>query len=338
MRRFFLLICALPLLFSCTHIRLSDIDAAKASLKVVYDWVDAPDANPKGMSIFFYPENGGHYYRYELSAKGGEIYLPVGRYRIITYNNDSHSTMQGDFDNYNSHVIFNYDCDILRPLELTASQELIEALNLSELVMLPPDMMWGCNADVVEVFEKEGQQVITLKPHELMAHYSVEIRNVKNLKSVTRMCMSLSGLADALYIGDESLTEYSAIFPFECKVEGESTIMGEFLTFGNNVNTLKEHRVRLIAWCLTEVVDDNGEPVKNEKGHKQYANKPYIFYKNDIMNVTEQVDKALNQKRVHVIIDGSNVIEFPDEPKPDVEGGLSPDISDWVSEDWIITL
>ena len=48
----------LPLLTACEHKDLCYEHPHSASVEVVFDWVNAPDANPATMSLYLYPEDG----------------------------------------------------------------------------------------------------------------------------------------------------------------------------------------------------------------------------------------------------------------------------------------
>ena len=43
---------------SCKHKPLCEFHPHQAKVKGVFDWRDAPTANPKGMCVFFYPMEG----------------------------------------------------------------------------------------------------------------------------------------------------------------------------------------------------------------------------------------------------------------------------------------
>jgi len=73
-------------LTSCHHKELCLHHPHTVTLKVEFDWRDAPEADPRGMCVFFYTEDGGEPRRYDFSnRKGGEIHLNVGRYRVLLY-------------------------------------------------------------------------------------------------------------------------------------------------------------------------------------------------------------------------------------------------------------
>ena len=61
MKRFslYLLAALATVLCSCEHKELCYHHPHEARIRVVFDWRDAPEANPRGMCVLFYPETGG---------------------------------------------------------------------------------------------------------------------------------------------------------------------------------------------------------------------------------------------------------------------------------------
>lgn len=68
----------LCLLTSCEHKELCLDHSHREKLRLVFDWRDAPDADPVGMVVFFYPENpDGDVVRVDFdNIRGGEIEPP----------------------------------------------------------------------------------------------------------------------------------------------------------------------------------------------------------------------------------------------------------------------
>ena len=66
-------------LLSCDHKELCFDHSHIASLKVAFDWVSAPEANPESMSLYLFSEDGTNPQRYELSGReGGTIRVSPG--------------------------------------------------------------------------------------------------------------------------------------------------------------------------------------------------------------------------------------------------------------------
>ena len=70
---------ALLLLAACDHKELCYQHPHTSSLHVVFDWREAPDADPESMYVWFFPEEGGEPVQYHLAGKaGGAVSLAEG--------------------------------------------------------------------------------------------------------------------------------------------------------------------------------------------------------------------------------------------------------------------
>ena len=310
---------------SCKHKPLCEFHPHQAKVKVVFDWRDAPTANPKGMCVFFYPEDGGTTRRYDFKGmEGGYVDLSVGRYRVIAYNNDTEYVDFAYTDAYERHLIFSPTNDIFSPLGLTSSGYIPRADD-TERVVSRPDMMWACSA--VEVDVKENgityihnevsratevnnsatvERIITLYPHQIVATYTLNVKNCDGLEYVTQMCGSLSGMAPNITVSSEALGAECVTVPYECRKKDETTIEAVFLTFGHNTDNTQPHRVVLYLWMTDNKIRCYG--IDSEK-----------------FDVTSQVHSAPDRLNVYLEIDGLDL------PKPISGGsGFIPDVDDWI--------
>lgn len=302
-----LFITFLSLIFSsCNHKELCYVHPHEVTLRLEYDWTNAPDANPAGMCVFFYHEDlEVAPVRFDFKGtEGGGITLIPGRYRVLTYNNDTEVAQFGNTHDFDTHYAFTREGNILEPIYGNGMSIPNRAEGTDdERVMITPDMMWGTNEIDIVVTGVENQ-VITLYPQELLCHYSYEVRNVKNLKHVSQMSGALSGMSPSMTLVDEGLHTEPVTLPFEARRDGANTIRGEFLTFGHHEDVDKPHRMAFYM-----VMDDGSK---------------YSFTKGSNLDVTNQVHSAPNRKRVHIIIDGLDL------PTPIENGsGFSPDVDDW---------
>lgn len=322
------------LLSSCEHKDLCYHHPHTKTLRVEFDWRDAPDANPEGMCVFSYPLDGedAPQRRFDFTGKtGGGIEIQVGRYRVLCYNNDTESVLLRGTDAFDTHEGYTREGSIFESIYGSGANYAPKAKEAEdERVVISPDMIWGCAALDVEISETgvsylcfpeseredwsgkpavSTEQVITLYPHELVCTYTYEVRNVKNLKYATQMCGSLSGMAPSLLFGDESLGTECVTIPFESVSDGVSTITGRFYTFGHHEENTAPHKLLLYVWFVD--------------GSKYY----YTF------DVTDQIHSAPDKRHVHIIIDG---LDFP---QPIGNGsGFQPSVDDWqtVEEDIIM--
>lgn len=314
---------------SCNHKDLYYENRRMSKLWVEYVWDDAPDANPSGMCVFFYSVDNGAYYRFDFNnIKGGEIELPEGKYMLITYNNDTELVKFSATNDYYHHKAFTRNADLLEPLYGNGVSSNVKTDN-GEDVVITPDGLWGCHATEVEVqehgthytFRRFGDsravtdslptdvdsddQVITLYPHDMLCHYSYEVRNVENANHINRVSSAISGMSGTLNLADESLDSKTITLPLPGQANGATKqITGQFLTFGHNDDNTVAHKMTFYV-----VMDDGSK---------------YVVKDSPNLDVTAQVDTAADRRHVHIIIDG---LKLP--YSPGSSEGWIPTVDDW---------
>lgn len=81
------------LMVGCEHKELCHDHPHTTQLQVVFDWAKAPDASPKSMSLYLFPQDGGKALRYEFAGhKGGKIRVPAGHYDALCLNSDTEAS------------------------------------------------------------------------------------------------------------------------------------------------------------------------------------------------------------------------------------------------------
>lgn len=334
---------------SCNHKDLCYEEINTTKIRVAYDWRDAPDANPAGMCVFFYSTTDpGTYYRFDFdNTQGGEIEIPQGDYLLITYNNDTEAVRFSATNDYDAHMAYTRDGDLLEPLYGNGVTSTAITDN-GERVVITPDALWGCHATDVNISEhgvkytyypydeereergeseeskeskekvsmrggdgsvateSNGDQVITLYPHDMLCHYSYEVRHVENAEHVNRVSASLSGMAPSLNLSTEALPTEPVTLPVSGQADGTTKqITGKFLTFGQNPANNASHKMTFY------VVMDDG--------------KKYVLKDAPNLDVTTQVDNAPDRRHVHIIIDR---LTLPG-PGGSEDAGWLPTVDDW---------
>ena len=327
---------------SCEHKDLCYHHPHTIKLKVQYDWQYAPDADTEGMCIFFYPVNGGSYYRFDFNEFGteqetgrskpigGEIEIPAGEYYVITYNNNTEGVQFGGITEYGTHEAYTRNGDLFEPVTSVSTSFIPRAEGTEdERTVITPDMMWGASPkEVITVpehgssyihevidssmdgplltIEAEEEVVFTFSPREMVCTYTYEIINVANIDQLTKCCASLSGMAGSMNMGTGDLGEESVTLPLiATPYKNENKIEGAFYTFGHNEANPDPHRMILYVWL--------------KDGQKYYYGGT-----GDKFNVTSQIHNAPNKRRVHIIIDGLDL------PNPIQNGeGFVPSVDDW---------
>ena len=325
MKRLFSIVSLLSLfvICSCTHKDLCVHHPHDIKVRVDFDWIGAPEADPAGMCVFFYPVEGGQPRRYDFKGmNGGEIEITVGHYMVMCYNNDTEGVLFRGKNDFSCHEAYTREGNIFEPVFGNGYAPPSKRNTEDERVVITPDMMWGSIATEVEITDSgisytctstkgvtermvSNEFVITLYPTELTCIYTYEIINVKNLKHATQMCASISGMAGGTNISTQELLTESVTLPLESSFDKVSTITGRFITFGHHEENTDPHRMNLYVWM------DDGQK--------------YLFgTEGDRFDVTEQVHNAPNKRRVHLVIDGLDL------PQPIENGhGFKPSVDDW---------
>lgn len=332
-----LLLAAVFTLTGCNHKELCLDHIELQRVKIEFDWEDAPEATPGGMAVFFYaiPTDDNTsvstaYQRADFKGKnGGFVEIPRGAYRIICYSNDSEVNLFHDITDFDKHTAYTRRASLFESLSLEGSAPLANGQE-NQRIVLTPDQLWGSNHPRIEIIGSseththdteagktaktaydpetgERIQVITLKPHEMTCHYTYEIRNVKNLKHVDKLCAAISGMSPSLKAASEEIHTEPVTLPLSATSDGKSLVSGSFHTFGHHTSNAQPHIMTLYVW-----MDD---------GRK------FVYGSGDVpgaFDVTRQVENAPNRRRVHLVIDGLEL------PQPVENGsGYHPSVDGW---------
>lgn len=336
-------ILLLTLLGSCEHKELCYHHEHLCRIYVEFDWRDAPQANPSGMTVYFYPiDNDGKQskspYRFDfIGGTGGEIEVPQGRYHAICYNNDSEVIQFRQTANLLSHYATTRTGALFEPLfgsGASSSGPRAEGSE-DEKIFITPDQLTACTALDIEINpsgityfcqseaeKKSGlgtptfneNQILVFYPHDLLCYYTFEIINIKNLESIKQMTASLTAMSSGVELFGENLGKECVTIPFPAYKEGNDRITGSFYTFGHHEDNDRAHRLLLYVWLT------NGQKI-------------YFGASSPRFNVTEQIHSSPDRRRVHIVINGLDV------PDPMGDGpGFDPSADDWQDEDHEIEL
>lgn len=311
---------------ACEHKELCYHHAHVETVRVEFDWRYAPDADPAGMCVWFYPADGSLPTRFDLSKQGGNISMTRGSYNIIAYNNDYETIYHSSRHDFTTHEIITLTGSLFEPLGYNGYPH-----SRGERVMLCPERLWGCTA-VETLIDKSGvsyicvpedekdeylgvpveieEHVIVLFPHELCSTYSFEVHGIEGRDDILRASGSLSSMSPSLTLHNKSLGEELVTLPFGVEhADFEAPMTGEFLTFGYHEESSDTQSFLLYIW--------------RSDGTRWYYD----------IDVTEQIRTAPDQRRVHLII------ECTMEPqKLELNEGSNADIDNWDSEDHEINM
>ena len=301
-----LAVMLLPLFTACEHKDLCYDHPHSASVEVVFDWTEAPDAHPATMSLYLYPEDGSEPMRYEFTKReGGTIVVPEGMYDALCVNSDKETHRIVDKERMETFQVTTGNTRSLRGTLATRSETAPKARGAEEeRNVMEPEALWSDHAEKLDISPASGVRRIVLTPKPRVNTCSVEVRNVENLRHVSALSASLTGMAGGWLAGIDELTTEKVTIPFEvCANEDKTPDPAK-----------------------NGIVEENGELYYYVNGVIQTGwhtidGNTYYFE----ADVTGQLHDPA-QDPTHIVI----VIDKLPLPKPITGGGgLQPTVKDW---------
>lgn len=291
---------------SCHHKDVYMEEEMTSQLQVVFDWREAPEADPQSMAMYLYEEDGHNPMRFIFSNKtGGLIKAPFGTRHAICMNADNTDwARMRNQESIETLEIYTQDAEAIGTRAEDASGIPRPEGTENERIAATPGMLWGSRTNNISIVPHDGMQTITMFPKECICHYIVDVYDVENLEGVESSAVdaTLSGMAEGYNHGQQSATDNTVSMRFDLKGNPvEKNLHGEFLTFGECPTTVAKHYLTLYM-ILTD-------------GSKWYHS----------FDVTDQVSKAPDPTHVHIIVRGLDLPEPPKEGSSEVK----TDVNDW---------
>lgn len=290
----------LGLLFtSCEHKELCYDHSHLAEVEVIFDWKNAPEADPESMRLYLFPVDGGEMIPFEFAGKqGGTFKIQPGRYRAICVNNDTESILYRHFDSYDSFEAYVTDAAMqLRSISLPRAEA-----TAGQRAGNSPSLLYSDHLEEVEFFNKRGKQSFTMYPASMICHYTVEIRHVENREYLPEgnIFSTLSSMSGGWFMSQDQPTDEMVVLSFDLASAKDNSLFGDFYTFGYPAGS-KELQQLVIYVIMSD-------------GKKYY----YTF------DVTNQIHDAKDPKEVHIVIDTLPL------PMPITNGsGFDLTVDDW---------
>lgn len=286
-------------LSSCTHKDLCYHHPHGVGVDVALDWSLEPDADPEGMVAYFYSMDGlGTRREYFRDKAGGTVNLPVGRYRVMAYNNETPGTMFDGVDDFHASRAYTRDAGLFEgALGSIAGNTQPTTLDGGQRVTIDPDQVWEADTAFFEVFDRPGQS-ITLQPAKVCRRYRFLVRKVDGIRYMQAVCASLSGMSGAVTMAGRVPDPEPRALTLPAAKKCDESLSGEFFTFGPCDAGVK-HELQFYVW--------------RSDGKRTY----YTF------DVTDQVAGAPDPWDVTIVVEGFGV-----EPVAG-ESPFDPDVKPW---------
>lgn len=294
----------LPLFTACEHKELCYNHPHVASFEVVFDWTEAPDADPATMAVYFFPEDGSNPIRHEfIDRRGGTVKMPRGVYDAVCVNSDKETHRIVNSERQETFEVTTSNTRSLVGLLENKSETAPRARDAEEeRNVLEPISLWSDHVERLVIHPENGQKKVVFKPKQRVKICSVVVKNVANLRHANAISASITGLSGGWLVGVDKLSEEKVTIPFGVNANSEKTILNaEFSFFGHCPETAGKHKLMIYA----QMSDGN----------------TYYFEE----DVTDQFHDS-SQDPTHIKI----VIEKLPLPTP-ITGtsGLRPNVTEW---------
>ncbi len=286
-------------LLSCDHKEIVCPGSEPYPVHVLFEWENAPTANPDGMTLYFYPESDeNEVWKFDIAGReGGNVELPVGTYRMVAYNNDIPGIRFINQNHYN---------------EIAAESRSMNSGN----TLLSAGMLYGSTINHIEVtlcgisyINQDGNKkecpksLLRCSPDSLTTKYDIVVRNVEGIEKVRKAQAILHGVARGIKLSN------NVPFGIPSDVTAPMNIDKNAATFSSSIYAFSpdSYGTSYELSVLVELPDGKALTKK--------------------FDVTAQVVSKPHSKNVLIIIDG---ISIPDTGNPGEDvGGIDVGVDGW---------
>ena len=298
--RVMILVAVTALITSCSQKELVMPDEGDCLLTVRFEWDEAPDAAPDGMTLYFFPLGEDEMiWRFDIAGgRGGNLELPCGSYSMIAYNND---LPRIDFTSRDSYAGF------------TAV-----ARRLPDGHVAPPGCLYGGFIPRIDVshrgvkYQLSGGEMadcaggpVRCWPRCLSVIYRIEVRRVTGMECLRSATVCLDGLAGALRLVSDTPLGNPVKEDVVLENDGSDSLLSAVLTGFGSAPDVTDYLLTVRCVCT------DGS----------------CFEKS--FDVSAQILNSSDSKNVVIIVDGLDIPKnvTPSDPGEDV--GIEVGVDGW---------
>lgn len=312
MRRFVIALLVLTglLAFDSCHKELCYQHPHSCDVKVVFDWMKAPEANPATMSQYLYPLHTDEVtpMRYEFKGRdGGMVTVPEGSFSSVGLNSDIRLLSVSEGTSPEEILVTTAGNQPLKALSLygVSGDNLPRAEGTAtERMAASADRFYTGSLVEFAVSRKDKEKTIVIYPDEATCRIRVEIRNVENFDRLMASGAAITTLAGSFIPWSFSATNEKVTVPFDLVPDAENTrLTGSIYSFGcpSDCDAAPvNHTLSVYA-----IMDD---------GERVWFN----------IDVTDRIHNAPDPHDILIVIDH---LPLPSEPA--YGGGFSPVVNPW---------
>ncbi|MEG1007770.1 MAG: DUF5119 domain-containing protein [Bacteroides sp.] len=292
----FTVLCVV-LFSACEHKELCYEHSSGREIQVSFSWEHLGGKKPTDMRLFFYPLNTSNRRPviFDLPGTGGIITLPRGEYEVVCFNIDTENILQKN------------ESDI-HTLELTTHENEWRKQKSTTTTMNPPEFLCRDYKERIMI-GMNGDNTLLFSPRQAISRLTFEITGIRNLVYAKGARGTLSGVASSLFVGSNRFSSEANAIAFGAKKEEDRIITGTFYFFG-----------------IAEAIDPN---IPQSNVFTLFLNNGKVYTKSvDVTRLIHDVPLKDNFRDIYLKLN----IDF-EMPKPFSEGGLSPDVEEWDTEE-----
>lgn len=180
----FLMLVVGMLISSCDHKEFCYDHVHTVNIRVRFDWQNAPDANPKSMTTWFYPVDAPNSpLRMDFPGRdGGNARLEFGRYEAIALNADEDWIKIHNHTDIETFEVRTNDVQSLALLGFDVRSIPRAPMSEDERMAITPGMLWSNRQSGLAFVRDLENQEMVFYPEEAICHYTVKFIDVENFK------------------------------------------------------------------------------------------------------------------------------------------------------------
>lgn len=298
--------CGLLLLvmLSCDHKDIVWPGSSVSTVTIKFEWGNAPDASPEGMTLYFYPESSyGESWKIDMAGRdGGTVELPTGDYRMEAYNTDVSGITIGGVDSYQS---LKAEARKTGEGERIASVGVLYGAVVRHIEVTKCGVRYETSSGAIK---ECGHSLIRCSPDSLTTDFTVIVKDIEGGEVIKRAQAFLGGVGSGILLADQQVFGVPSTVGFPLTFSSDqSSLQGKMSAF-SSADAGGEYDLQ-IAVTLT-----NGKTIARK------------------FNVTSQVMNSPYQRNVLIVIDGLSIPHPGDPDYPDDNiGGIDADVEGWVT-------
>lgn len=298
------LLSSLLMLTGCSRRELLD-DYPVSGVDIKLDWNGVTDKLPEGVRVIFYPKSAeGRKIDTYLSARGGKVKVPPGRYSVVAYNYDTETVQIRGEEAYETIEAFTGYCNGL-------------GIAGTEKMVWGPDPLYVVQIDDLYIANSEEELLLDWKPKLVVKTYSFKIK-VEGLEYVSSIVGSVEGMAGCYCLGRCCGIMNDAPIYFEA--QGRSgEVTGSFTAFGLPEGAMSRAGLAIKFTLAFVKVDNTVQKIEVDI--------------TDVIVNSESGEGGGNDepsKDIELPLDDDEVkVDKPENPPGGDGGGMGGDVGDW---------